>query len=128
MDALVYINCITNSFFFYLQHLDQLVGRQTWFSARSPVSTTRMTTKAATTKATVTAAATAMTVTVSMVPSDTVTTAETEAVVPCDVGKLIVVSYFFQTFSEYNPYIKMHTTTNKMTIYWYFFFLSEHLQ
>ena len=57
-----------------------------------------MTTKAATTKATVTAAATAMTVTASTVPSDTVTMAETEAMVTCDAGKLIVVSYFFQTF------------------------------
>ena len=100
MDALVYINCITNSFFFYLQHLDQLVGRQTRSSARSPVSTTRTTTKAATTKATVTTAATAMTVTASTVPSDTVTTAETEAMVPCDAGKLIVVSHFFRTFFQ----------------------------
>ena len=98
MDALVYINCITNSFVFYLQHLDQLVGRQTWSSTRSPVSTTRTTTKAATTKATVTTAATAMTITASTVPSDTVTMAETEVMVPCEAGKLIVVSYFFQTF------------------------------
>ena len=81
-----------------MQHLDQLVGRQTRSSTRSPVSTIRMTTKAATTKATVTAAATAMRVTASMVPSDTVTTAETEAMVPCDARKLIVVSYFFRTF------------------------------
>ena len=81
-----------------MQHLDQLVGRQTRSSARSPVSTTRTTTKAATTKATVTAAATATTVTAFTVPFDTVTMVETEAMVPCDAGKLIVVSYFFQTF------------------------------
>ena len=111
-----------------MQHLDQLVGRQTWSSTRSPVSTTRTTTKAATAKATVTAAATATTVTASTVPSDTVTMAETEAMVPCDAGKLIIVGYFLcKHFSEYNPYIKMHTITNKMTIYWYFF-LSERLQ
>ena len=104
-------------FFFYLQHLDQLVGRQT----RS--STTRMSIETATTKATVTTAATvtttatAMTATVATVPSDTVTTAAAVVMVPCDPGKLIVTSYF----SEYNPYIKMHTTMNKMTIYLFFF-------
>ena len=81
-----------------MQHLDQLVGRQTRSSARSPVSTTRTTTKAATTKATVTTAATMTTVTASMVPSDTVTMAETVAMVPCDAGKLIVISYFLRTF------------------------------
>ena len=95
MGALVCINCITNSFFFHLQHLDQLVGRQT------QSSTTRMSIETATTKAAVSTAmtatmtATATTATVATVPSDTVTMAAAVAMVPCDPGKLIVVSYFF---------------------------------